>query len=409
MLHHLRVDLRYAVANGVGQLGQGEEAPVAQLAEHEARDDADGGLDLGLVARAANARRQHDEAVVIGEILIRPVDARLVARRLGDAGFEIIGHSSLRHTAEKFECVDVRTNPVGERLAPARLGVGVARCAERRDEEGRLVYLARHRTDDRRGVPSPVDEQLVTRHVRLPHRRREAPSPFAVKLAEAGIAVAVDMRGAMLLPQDHQRHAATLEFFVHLRPVSRFVLGKLRNRRFFSLAELNDAVRDCVTKINAKVMKHLKQSRNDLFASLDRPALKRLPGERYQYAEWKRCTVAPDYHVEVDDHYYSVPFGLLRETVEARFTDGTIEVFHKGQRIARHMRSRVAHKHTTIPEHMPSSHRRYAEWSPARMLREAEKIGPATIALFEAIMKAKPHPEQGFRSCLGILSLVKSY
>ncbi len=114
-------------------------------------------------------------------------------------------------------------------------------------------------------------------------------------------------------------------------------------------------------------------------------------------------------HDEVDDHYYSTPFGLLRETVDARFTDATVEVFHKGQRVASHVRSRVAHKHTTIPEHMPSSHRRYAEWSPARMLREAGKIGPATIALFEAIMKAKPHPEQGFRSCLGVLSLVKSY
>ena len=133
------------------------------------------------------------------------------------------------------------------------------------------------------------------------------------------------------------------------------------------------------------------------------------PSSRISHAEWKRASVAPYYHMELADHYYSVPFGLLRETVEARFTDCTIEVFHKGQRIASHMRSRVAHKHTTIPQHMPSSHRRYAEWSPARMLREAEKIGPATIALFEAIMKAKPHPEQGFRSCLGILSLVKSY
>ena len=151
------------------------------------------------------------------------------------------------------------------------------------------------------------------------------------------------------------------------------------------------------------MMKRLGKSRNELFASLDRPALKALPSERYQYAEWKRCTVAPDYHVEVDDHYYSVPFRLLRETVDARFTDSTVELFHKGQRIASHVRSRVAHKHTTIPEHMPSSHRRYAEWSPARMLREAGKIGPATTALFEAIMKAKPHPEQGFRSCLGIL------
>ena len=119
--------------------------------------------------------------------------------------------------------------------------------------------------------------------------------------------------------------------------------------------------------------------------------------------------MAPDYHVEVDGHYYSVPFALLRETVEARFTEGTVEVFHKGQRIASHARSRLVHKHTTIPEHMPSSHRRYAEWSPARMMGEAEKIGPATAALFAAIMKAKPHPEQGFRSCLGILGLVKSY
>jgi len=191
--------------------------------------------------------------------------------------------------------------------------------------------------------------------------------------------------------------------------VSRYVLGRLRNRRFFSLDDLNAAVRDCVTQINTKVMKRLKQSRNDLFASLDRPALKELPSERYQFAEWKRCTVAPDYHVEVDDHYYSLPFRLLRETVDARFTGMTVELFHKGQRVASHMRSRVAHKHTTIPEHMPSSHRRYAEWSPARMLREAGKVGPAATALFEAIMMAKPHPEQGFRSCLGILSLVKSY
>jgi transposase len=191
--------------------------------------------------------------------------------------------------------------------------------------------------------------------------------------------------------------------------VERFVLGKLRDRRFLSLDELNAAVRDCLTQINAKVMKRLGKSRNELFASLDRPALKMLPTERYQYAEWKRCTVAPDYHVEVDGHYYSAPFRLLRETVDARFADATVELFHKGQRVASHMRSRVAHRHTTTPEHMPSSHRRYAEWTPARMLCEAERIGPATVALFEAIMKAKPHPEQGFRSCLGILRLEKSY
>jgi len=191
--------------------------------------------------------------------------------------------------------------------------------------------------------------------------------------------------------------------------VSRYMLGRLRNRRFFSLDELNAAVGDCITAVNTKVMKRLGQSRNDLFATLDQPVLKVLPTERYSYAEWKRCTVAPDYHVEVDDHYYSVPYRLLRETVDARFTDATVELFHKSQRIAVHVRSRVAHKHSTTPEHMPSNHRQYAEWTPARMLREAAKIGPATVALCEAIMKAKQHPEQGFRSCLGVLRLVKSY
>src|ERR1700683_4226247 len=173
MLHHLRVDLRYAVANGVVQLDQGEEAPVTQLAE-QARDDADGGLDLGLVAWASNARRQHDEAVVIGEILTRPVDARLVARWLRDAGFEIVRHRSLWRTAQEVERVDLRTNPIWQCLAPARLGVGVARRTEYRDEEVGLVHLARHRINDRHRVTSPVDEQLVTRHVRLSHRRREA-------------------------------------------------------------------------------------------------------------------------------------------------------------------------------------------------------------------------------------------
>jgi transposase len=103
--------------------------------------------------------------------------------------------------------------------------------------------------------------------------------------------------------------------------VTRYVLGRLRNRRFFSLDELNAAVRECVTAINAKVMKRLNKSRDELFTSLDRPALKALPIERYSYAEWKRCTVAPDYHVEVDEHYYSVPFRLLRESIDARFTN----------------------------------------------------------------------------------------
>ena len=137
--------------------------------------------------------------------------------------------------------------------------------------------------------------------------------------------------------------------------------------------------------------------------------LKALPAERYNYAEWKRCTVAPDYHVEVELHYYSVSFRLLRESIDARYTDKTVELFHKGMRVASHARSHVPYKHTTLPEHMPSNHRCFAEWNPARMLRMAGNIGPATVALFEAIMKAKAHPEQAFRSCLGIHALLGKY
>ncbi len=203
------------------------------------------------------------------------------------------------------------------------------------------------------------------------------------------------------------RDKAKVEVAVQI--VERFVLAKLRNTTFFSLAELNIAIRDCVAAINAKVMRRVGKSRIELLETLERPALKALPGEPYAYAEWKRARVAPDYHVEIDDHFYSVPSKLIREIVEARITSATVEIFHKGGRIASHAFSAVRNRHTTITEHMPSAHRRYAEWTPAKMMCEATKIGPATVALFEAIMKAKPHPEQGFRSCLGIISLVKTY
>jgi transposase len=191
--------------------------------------------------------------------------------------------------------------------------------------------------------------------------------------------------------------------------VERFVLARLRNRRFFSLQELNAAIRECVTDLNAKVMRKIGKSRAELLETIDRPALDALPAEPYRYAEWRKCQVAPDYHVEIDKHYYSVPSRLIRETVEARITDTTVEILHKGSRIASHARSPLPHRHTTITEHMPSAHRRYAEWTPTRMMRQAEKIGPSTIALVEAIMKAKPHPEQGFRACLGIMRLERSY
>jgi transposase len=191
--------------------------------------------------------------------------------------------------------------------------------------------------------------------------------------------------------------------------IERYVLARLRKTRFFSLAELNAGMREIVADLNARVMRKIGVSRIELLETIERPKLKGLPSEPYQYAEWKKCRVAPDYHIEVDHHYYSVPSRLIRQEVEARITDTTIEIFHRGSRIASHARSRLHNQHTTIQQHMPSAHRRYAQWTPSRMMRHAALIGPATIVLVEAIMKAKPHPEQGFRACLGILRLARSY
>jgi transposase len=218
-----------------------------------------------------------------------------------------------------------------------------------------------------------------------------------------------DHYGCVVLPARVMKPRDKAKVEVAVQIVQRFVLAKLRHRRFFSLAELNAAIRDCVAAINTKVMRHVGKSRNELLETIDRPALNALPTTPYSYAEWKRARVAPDYHIEVADHYYSVPSKLIREMVEARITSATVEIFHKGQRIASHAFSPVRNRHTTITEHMPSAHRRYAEWTPAKMMSEAALIGPAAIALVEAIMKAKPHPEQGFRSCLGIISLVRTY
>ncbi len=203
------------------------------------------------------------------------------------------------------------------------------------------------------------------------------------------------------------RDKAKVEVAVQI--AERWILARLRNRRFFSLAELNAAIRELSAKLNARVTRHLGASRRALFEQLDAPALKALPQEPYEFVAWKQCRAGLDYHVEVDKHYYSVPHILLRKTLWARSTARTVEIFHKGQRVAAHMRKAPDRRHTTLREHMPSSHRRYADWTPERIRRQAAGVGPGAQALVEIIMRDKPHPEQGFRACIGILRLAKPH
>lgn len=192
--------------------------------------------------------------------------------------------------------------------------------------------------------------------------------------------------------------------------VERWLFGRLRHRTFYSLAELNAAIRELVADLNDKrVLRRLGQTRRQLFEELDRPALKPLPVERYVYAEWRRRRAGLDYHVDIDRHYYSVPYRFAREPIEARITARTIELFHQGERIAAHMRGSGNGRHTTIPDHMPSSHRRFADWTIERINREAASIGERAALLCEKILVERSHPEQGFRACLGIVRLVKSF
>jgi transposase len=203
------------------------------------------------------------------------------------------------------------------------------------------------------------------------------------------------------------RDKAKVEVAVQI--TTRFIIAKLRNRQFFSLSALNAAIAELVAQINNRVSRHLGASRRALFEDLERAALKPLPAEPYVFAEWKECRVGLDYHVEIEKHYYSVPHQLLREKVWARITARTIEVFHRGKRVAAHVRSSSNRKHTTVREHMPSSHRRYADWTPERLRRKADEIGRNTSALVEIILRERSHPEQGFRACVGILRLAKTY
>jgi transposase len=191
--------------------------------------------------------------------------------------------------------------------------------------------------------------------------------------------------------------------------VERWILAALRNHTFFSLAELNKAIAQRLGDLNNRRFKKLNTTRRELFETFDKPALKALPDRRYEYAEWKKARVNVDYHIELDRHYYSVPYQLRREQLDIRLTANTVEALFKNRRVASHARSYQKGSFTTLLEHMPKSHRRYLEWTPSRLIRWAGKTGPHTERFIAHILESRAHPQQGFRSCLGIMRLGKHY
>lgn len=191
--------------------------------------------------------------------------------------------------------------------------------------------------------------------------------------------------------------------------VERWILAALRNRKFFSLNELNTAIKELLIKLNNRHFKKIPGSRQSCFENLEKKALIPLPQVPYTFAEWKQARVNIDYHIELNCHYYSAPYTLVHERVDIRYTNTIVEVFYKGKRIASHLRNDSKGHHTTIKEHMPKAHQQYLEWTPSRIINWAKNIGESTAELVDIILNSRSYPEQAYRSCLGILRFGKVY
>jgi transposase len=251
------------------------------------------------------------------------------------------------------------------------------------------------------GVPHIVIPDNLKAGVKHPCRYEPDLNPTYQDLAQH--------YGTAIIPTRVRKPRDKAKVEVGVQVVERWILARLRNRTFFGLADLNQAIRELLEELNDRVMEHLGRSRRQLFRELDQPALKPLPQQRYEYATWKKARVNIDYHVEFEKHYYSVPYGLVHKEVFVRATQFTIEIFHNNQRVASHRRSNARGRHSTLSDHMPPAHQQYLDWSPERFSRWARTIGPHTAQAIHALLHSRQHPQQAYRSCLGLLRLADHY
>ena len=250
------------------------------------------------------------------------------------------------------------------------------------------------------GVPALLVPDNLKSAIRSPDRYEPQPNQTYQELARHYDTAILPARPRR--PQDK----AKVEAGVLL--VERWILARLRHQTFFSLRELNVAIARLLTELNTRLFQRLPGSRQSHFEAIDRPALKALPAAPYEYAEWKVAKVGIDYHVEYQGHFYSVPHRLVGQRLHLRVTARTLECLLNGQRLASHPRAH-GHGYTTLPAHMPSAHRAHLEWSPSRFLRWAQSVGPATHTVVDWLLTNRPHPEHGYRRCLGLLSLSRRY
>jgi transposase len=252
------------------------------------------------------------------------------------------------------------------------------------------------------GSPEAVIPDNVKTGVRHPCRYEPDLNPTYREMAEHyGLAV---LPARPYKPRDKAKAEAGVQV------AQRWIVAALRHTKFFSLADLNEAIAPLLDRLNQRPFRKRRDAcRASLFQQLDQPALKPLPVERYILAQWKKVRPNIDYHVEIERHYYSVPYQLVGVELEARYTAATVEIFYHGVRVASHRRGLVPHLSTTLHDHRPKSHQAHLEWTPSRLIHWAGTVGPATAQLVQTILESKPHPEMGYRACLGIMSLAKTY
>lgn len=220
--------------------------------------------------------------------------------------------------------------------------------------------------------------------------------------------------GTVVIPARIKKPKDKAKVEVAVRIAGMWILAVLRHRIFFSLEDLNKAIRELLEKLNNRPMVLLKKSRKEMFEILDKPNALQLPEKPFEFAEWKKCRPSIDYCIEVSKHYYSVPYQLRRDgrELDVRVTQTIVEVFFNGRRVASHVRSFVEYGFTILKEHMPRGHQEYresTEWTPSRMIEWAQKTGPNAGLLVKNILESKEYPQMGYRSSLGIIRLTKYF
>ena len=308
------------------------------------------------------------------------------------------------YTGHTLPIVNSSTGEIREApIFVAVLGASNYTFAEATWSQNLSDWLGSHRRvfDFLGGVPEIVVPDNLKSAVNKPCRYDPDLNPSYQDLAEHyGIAI---IPARVRKPKDKSKAEVGVQI------VERWILARLRNQTFFSLAEANTAIRKLLTDLNSRPFKKLPGSRKEAFDALDRPVLRPLPTEPYEFAQWKKVRVNIDYHVEIEGHYYSVPHQLCGQQLNARISADCIECFQQRKRVASHLRSFQKRRHTTVIDHMPKGHREYAEWTPQRLINWAKKTGPKTAAITEAILASRQHAQQAFRSAMGLINLGKAY